>query len=352
MHDDRINQEWVTLNAVRGMVKIASKGNITKSTYDNALELGGVLYPELLGPEHSLLRRERESETTKEFRQLAEAQSIQLKTNISPLSLVLTEIDRYTTLITIAGGDKNKTDQLKRKLAKLESSRQELDIRPHSENQLIFRDAYNIERNIPEFSKGRGHRDFELPDGNFLRLRVLHPDKPEHITGADIIYERHNNATQKVSLIAIQYKIWDKDKHLYLSDPRMQAQIDKIRHLTCLNGLCDTFPDKNEYRFPFCSGFIRPTDRLQNQDQRFISTGEHLPICRIDECKSLSARGAEILEYDRIKGTSLSVDLFENLFNRGKIGSREISYQELENLYEKKSIIDCGDSVVIYAQEF
>ncbi|WP_038631457.1 hypothetical protein [Edwardsiella anguillarum] len=64
--DDRINQEWIALNAIRGMVKIASKGSMSKSTYDNALDLGGVLYPELLGPDNSLLRRERESDTTKE----------------------------------------------------------------------------------------------------------------------------------------------------------------------------------------------------------------------------------------------------------------------------------------------
>ena len=56
--ENRINQEWVALNAIRGIVKIASKGSMTKSTYDNSLDLGGVLYPELLGPETSVLKRE------------------------------------------------------------------------------------------------------------------------------------------------------------------------------------------------------------------------------------------------------------------------------------------------------
>jgi len=82
---DRINQEWVTLNAIRGMVKIASKGSISKSTYDNSLDLGGVLYPELLGPETSLLKRERESDTTKLYRKKAKLFSLQKGKEVTAL---------------------------------------------------------------------------------------------------------------------------------------------------------------------------------------------------------------------------------------------------------------------------
>ena len=67
----RIDAEWIALNAFRGLTKIASKGDMAKSTYDNALDFGGELYPELLGPESSVLRRERESDTAKEYRQKA-----------------------------------------------------------------------------------------------------------------------------------------------------------------------------------------------------------------------------------------------------------------------------------------
>ncbi len=49
---------------------------MVKSTYDNALQLGGEVYPDLLGDEVSLLKRERESDTTKEYRQKAELCSI------------------------------------------------------------------------------------------------------------------------------------------------------------------------------------------------------------------------------------------------------------------------------------
>ncbi|SIQ52719.1 hypothetical protein [Marinobacterium stanieri] len=352
--EDRINQEWVTLNAIRGMVKIASKGSMTKSTYDNSLDLGGALYPELLGPEKSVLKRERESDTTKEYRQKAELKAIKDQVEVSPLDLVFKDIEEYDSLISIAKEnkkDKKRTDQLKRKLGQLQKAKSELEIKPHSENQLIFRDAYNVERDFPELSKGHAHKDFQLPDGNYLRLRVLHPDRPEHITGADIIYERHNKNTDKVSIVVVQYKIWE-DKRLYLSDSRMKGQIEKMKRFTCDENICEQRKGENSYRFPCCSGFLRPTDKLQNVEQKFISTGEHLPICRIDECKLSGRKGGELLEYEKMKEVSLSTELFEDLFNRGKIGSKELSFEELKKLYEAASVIDSSDTVVIYAQEF
>ncbi|WP_370978763.1 hypothetical protein [Agaribacterium sp. ZY112] len=352
--EERMNQEWIALNAIRGMVKIASKGSMTKSTYDNSLDLGGALYPELLGPEVSVLKRERESDTTKEYRQKAELQSIKNNVEIKALDLVLNDIEEYESLISIAKinkDDKKRTDQLKRKLGQLQKAKTELEVKPHSENQLIFRDAYNVERNMPELSKGHAHKDFQLPDGNNLRLRVLHPDTPEHITGADIIYERHNKITDKVSIVVVQYKIWD-EKKLYLSDSRMMGQIDKMKNFTCSQNICSQNASDNTYRFPCCSGFLRPTDKLQNADQKFISSGEHLPICKIEECKSIGKKGGELLEYENMKEVSLSTELFEELFNRGKIGSKELTFDELQELYEDASVIDSNDTVVIYAQEF
>lgn len=53
-----------------------------------------------------------------------------------------------------------------------------------------------------------------------------------------------------------------------------------------------------------------------------------------------------------MKEVSLSTELFEELFNRGKIGSKELTFDELQELYEDASVIDSNDTVVIYAQEF
>ena len=56
--------------------------------------------------------------------------------------------------------------------------------------------------------------------------------------------------------------------------------------------------------------------------------------------------------YDRIRSTSLSPEMFEELFTKGKIGSRMLSYEEIEALYEKHAIESELDTVAIYAQEF
>lgn len=191
----RIDAEWIALNAFRELTKIASKGDPAKSTYDNALDLAGELYPELLGPEKSVLRRERESDTAREYRQKAQLLSIKNKEAVNPSPLLLADIEEMKELLAFAERNRDeqtRVDQLKKKLGKLVSAEREINPTSHSENQLIFRDAYNIERNMPSIEAGQGYRDFRLPDDNVLRVRVLHPDKPEHISGADIIYERHS----------------------------------------------------------------------------------------------------------------------------------------------------------------
>lgn len=351
---DRLNAEWISLNAFRGLSKIASNGDMEKSTYDNALELGGALYPELLGDDVSELKRERVSDTTKEYRQRAAYMSIRDSATVHAIDLVKTAIEEDEGLLKIAEkekGNKSRVDQLKRKLGQLYKAREELEPREHSENQLIFRDAYNVERIIPCLTKGQGYRDFRLPNDKILRLRVLHPDKIEHITGADLIYERHSLSDETVAIVAVQYKIWENRK-LYLSDERMLDQISKMNEFLCDKGVCESNSEENEYRFPCCSAFLRPTDKLQKPDQAFISTGEHLPICKIEQCASKGVRGADVLEYKNIKDISLSSEMFEFLFNKGKIGSKELSYAELEELYGKFIGDASIQRVVVYAQEF
>ena len=350
----RIDAEWVAVNAFRELAKIASKGDASKSTYDKALQLGGELYPELLGVETSLLRRERESDTAKEYRQWARLLSIRKQAEVAPLVLIRGDIDELKDLLAIAErgeGDRTRVDQLKKKLGKLVSAEREMNPVAHSENQLIFRDAYNVERGFPTLDSGHGYRDFELPDSNILRVRVLHPDKPEHVSGADIVYERHYPEEERASIVAVQYKIWEA-KTMYLSDPRMQKQLERLKTFICDNELCYQAADPDAYRFPFCAAFLRPTDKLQRANQKYFSTGEHLPICRIEECKTVTRGGATVLEYNNIKSISLSSETFEYLFNKGKIGSRSLSYPELAKLYLKYAIASSEDTVIIYAQEF
>ncbi|EAB8210249.1 hypothetical protein FGH87_24685, partial [Salmonella enterica] len=331
---DRLNAEWITLSAFRGLMKIATKGDMNKSKYDNVLAFCGDLYPELLGNDVSLLKAERESQTTREYRQKARLKSKKEGRKIDTLELVKTDLDEFESLFRIAKREKEeqkKVDQLKRRLNQLTIAYDELSFQEHSENQILNRDVYKVHRPLPSLIDGIDYKDFWLPDKNTLRLRILHPEKTEHITGADLIYEKHSS-NDEASIIAIQYKIWE-NKKLYLNDTRMNEQIDKLKTFFCKKSICDSYNSQMQYRFPCCSAFIRPTDKLQSADQKLMSTGEHLPICKIDECTSTGKRGARLLEYDNIKDISLSNESFEFLFNTGKIGSRNLTYDELTQLY-------------------
>lgn len=353
-NERRIDAEWITLNAMRGLTKIASHGDMEKSTYDNALDLGGELYPELLGPDASILKRERELDITKEYRQKSRLRSLRDGADISALELIIADIEELEGLLAIAKsekGNRQRVDQLKRRLATLIKGRKELEPKKHTENQLIFRDAYNAERELPSLASGQGYRDFELPNSKILRVRVLHPDSPEHISGADIIYERHCRESEMVSIVAVQYKIWEKRK-LYLTDPRMQDQLEKMRGFLCDKKVCESKAEDVGFRFPCCAAFLRPTDRLQKPDQKFLSCGEHIPICRIEECSSETERGAKVLEYDNMRDVSLSNETFEFLFNSGKIGSDWLEQEELYQLYQYALVNAPEDRVVVYAQEF
>jgi len=345
----RLNSEWVSVNAFREVLKIAHSGDLRKSTYDEALELGGEIYPELLDEENSLLRRERQSSITKEYIQKAKLISKRERNKIRAIDLVYKDITELESLIEL--DTKKGNEQLVKRLSLIQRAKEELELIKHSENQLIFRDAYNAERNLPTLFLGKASKTYQLSSDNKLRIRVLHPDKPEHITGADLIYEYHDKESGKVNLVFVQYKIWE-DKKLSLSDKRLKEQIDRLKSHTCSIGLCQCKENNEDFRFPFCTSFLRPTDALQRADQELISRGEHIPICKIEKVKSTGIRGGEYLEYKKIKSISISSMLFEDLFNRGKLGSRSLTIKELEELYKQSNIIDSSDTVIVYAQEY
>jgi hypothetical protein len=259
----RVDSEWVALNAFRELLKLSTKGDLSKATYDDALEFGGELYPALLGRESSLLRRVRESDTTREYRQRARLLSQKRGVAVAPLDLLHPQIEELDDLLTVAtqNKDRGRVDQIKSRLKMLRISKDELDPPPHSENQLIFRDANAVSRGLPEMYAGKGYRTFELPDANVLRVRVLHPDKPEQVTGADIIYERHSPDERQASLVVIQYKIWE-ERVLRMTDPRMQEQLAKMKAFTCDAGLCKEPSASEFFQFPHCSAFLRPTDKF------------------------------------------------------------------------------------------
>lgn len=351
-HDERVNSEWVALNAFRELLKLSTKGSVAKSTYDEALEFGGDLYPALLGHETSLLRRAKESDTARLYRQRARLKGQAEGRSIHPMELIDPEIEELEQLLAHAKAtkDKGQVDQLKNRLKTLRSTKDEIAPGPHSENQLIMRDTAAFPLGLPGMETGKGYRSFRLPDGHSLRVHLLHPDKPEHVSGADVLYERHQEGSDVASLVFVQYKIWEKQT-LALTDPRLHKQLTKLKAIACDSGLCTHESDGAPYRFPHCAAFLRPTDKLQHANQKLISSGEHLPICRIQECTKINRFGTPVLEYKSIRSTSLSGEAFEYMFTYDKLGSRPVQYGQLGDLYEKLRISADPDHLVIHAQE-
>lgn len=313
----RLDSEWVTANAVRELISLATQGDSSKSTYNRALELGAAICPDILGEDVSVIRRFRESDTAREYRQKAQAKSLKEEAEITPVDLLKADIEEYSGLLATAR-NQQRTDRLKRRLDDLKRALVEIDPERHSENQLIFRDAYNVSRDIPELKTGKAHRDFRLPDDDVLRIRVFHPDNPERITGADLVYEKHDPEKETVNLAAIQYKIWE-DKTLYLNDDRMNRQLDRMRNFFCGKDLCVAGQSDHTFRFPYCSAFLRPTDRLQSADQRLHSTGEHIPICQLETLATDGPRGGRCITYDGARSVSLSHGVFESLLGPARL---------------------------------
>ncbi len=313
------------------------------------LALGQALLPELFDPERSLLFRQQESATARRYRQLADAESIERGERVTALELVEKEIERYQRLIQTS----REHDELTRELNMLRRARGELQPRPHTEQQLILRDALRTYQDVPISGAGRDYREFALSNDRALRIRVLHPDPPEQSTGADVIYEHYWDKKGLVRLAAIQYKVWDGEV-LYQTE-RMARQLARFREVFCGNGLCrpsEQSQGKDAYRLPYCSGFLRPTDRLQASDSRFISTGYHIPVCMVARFWERTRQGGQKLTSKSFRSEAVTHRIFEELFNTNMLGSKWLTYEELEELYHQHKILEPDEHVIIHAQEF
>lgn len=347
----RLDAEWTALNAIREMLGIALKGAYTP-TYAQALDVGKVIAPQIYDTDASPLGRGREPKLVREYRQKADALSQVRGHLVSPIETLDEDIE-YQRRLAATSGDR---DQILTHLKKLESIRPYFLPRTYTENQLIIRDKYEVQRDLPKPpTEVDEAKDYETPNGRGLRIRMLHPDPPEHSTGADLIYEQYWEGKQMARIALVQYKIWN-GKTLYLSQAKsLEAQMEKMRQAFCETGLCKPYKDnvgEERYRLPYCSSFLRPTDQLQDADSRLLSRALHTPICVAFRALEETGRGNRKIESKRIRGESVSHKVFEELFNVSILGSRWLTYQEIEKLYRDHKILKPEDRIVLHAQEY
>jgi hypothetical protein len=347
----RLDAEWAALNAIREMLGIALKGR-SSPTYSQALDVGKVVAPQVFAMERSLLGRGREPQLVQEYRQKADALSQIRGEVINPLQVLDEDIAIQRRLVGTTGN----RDLIQRRLDALENVRPYFLPRPYTENQLILRDLFKVDRKLPTPAvEGDSFRDFKLSDERGLRIRMLHPDPVEHAVGADLIYEHYWDKKQMGRLALIQYKIWN-GKTLYLSQAsNVEAQMTKLRDIFCGNDLCKAFEGgarTEAYRLPYCSAFLRPTDKIQDPDTRLFSSGLHTPICVAFRMMEDTGRGSKKLDSKMIRSESVSHKVFEEMFNANLLGSKWLTYEELEKLYREHHVLEADQRIVLHAQEF
>lgn len=348
LNQERLNLETALINMIKGVFTLAKVD--TKN--EDILVLAKNIIPAIFKSKDSILGSINEPKLVKEYREIAEAKSKIENKEISPLTLLEKDIEEYQKLVKISA----EHDHLKRKLTALQSIKKYLKIEDEEyEDKIIIGDVYFVDRgtlpDAPSFlGNTRNSREFKIGNNKGLKIRMLHPDIAEHATGADLIYEYHDTKKRKIRIVVIQYKIWDNDV-IYLSHSNALKQIAKLQDSICNSGYCKS-KDIGSYRFPYCSAFFRPTEKIQKIDPKILSAGTYIPICKVAEIIEPTNQGGKKIEKKRIKSKSLSSKLFEELFCSNMIGSDWIDYSDIERFYINNSVIKKSDNIVMFCQEF
>jgi hypothetical protein len=345
--EERRNIAFQTVNAIRESVTLA-KNSTLSVTYEFAFGIIKDLNSNLYNSIIDLLISKNENEIVKYYKEEAYIRTTPEKP-VEPLDLITEELERVEKLLDEK--DSLKATYVKKRKFQLVAALEYFKPRKQSEHKSLNHDFY-LKTRYQEFNKplydGDNYKDFRINENKVLRLRMLHPDHEETILGVDLIYENFDLELERVRFAHMQYKSWD-GKSLYLSQAKnLMPQLEKMVTNVCKSGLCKG-PDENRaFRFPYCSAFLRPTNKLQKAESKLITTGLHLPIC--EALKILKEKDG-IIKKSECSDKSIKGKIFEELFIDNLAGSRWISIDELELFYEKKGILSHTNSIRIHAQE-
>lgn len=345
----KFQTEWALLNLVRELRGISNKG--ATPTYYSSIKLARQVIPEIFNEESLIVQRHHEPEMVRSYRQKAEAQTQLEGKIISPVELV---DERMTILTQQIATDIPSKDLLIKELDKLKIVRSMLLPKSVQEDYILSHDVKSMKFGVEPINIKAKSTDYKVSENRTIRVRLIHPNDGEQSMGADLIYEQYDPENKKVRFIMIQYKIWDGELLYWSQAKNLEPQLKKMEDNLCKNGFCHCDLGKNftkDYRYPFCSAFLRPTDKLQFKDSPFSSSGMHIPICRINGVTVESKDGNKILRRQNMKHTSLSHKVFEENFNYNQIGSRWMNYSEAEKLYKEHKILDESERIIVHVQE-
>lgn len=345
--EERRDVAFQTVNAIRESVTLA-KNSTLPITYEFAFDIIHDLDPKLYDAIIILLTSKNENELVKYYKEEAEALSTEEK-KIKPVDLIQDELKRLEDILEKS--NKKGTYLLKKKFG-LIAAKEYFTPRTQSEHKSLNHDFYLKSRDDyfgkPLYATD-DFKDYKISKTKLLRLRLLHPDKDEAILGVDLIYEHFDLQFNRVRFAHMQYKTWNNNTLYASATKNLVSQVEKMETHLCKSGMC-TGPEnkkRKDYRFPYCSGFLRPTSKVQNPDSKLITTGLHIPICQALKLFNTDKK----ISKENARDRSIKGHIFEELFMTNIAGSRWIDIEELEKFYEEKNITSHTNRIRVHAQE-
>jgi hypothetical protein len=350
-YQQQLDTEWIRVVVIRELLSLASR-EMDPPSYERIISICKSNFPDLFNRDQTILfSRKREDPDILEYQQKAVALSRTEEKNISPFEVLEREIKQHEDLL----GANPEADRIQIELDRRYQIRFKLKKEGYTEQQALLREVFKVDRNLPISGDGKDYREFELPHDRVLRLRLFHPDTPEHSTGTDLVYEHYSDQEKLVRIAALQFKIWN-GRTFSLSGKKLERfndQLTKLHCTFCEGKLCKIFDEsehESKYRLPYCTAFLRPTDRLQDPNTRLATKGYYIPISVFKGLWNCGKKGHFTLK--EIKNQAIPYNIFEELFNSGMLGSRWLTYTELEQLYKTHKVLDIGDRLIIHAQVY
>ena len=345
--NERRNDAFQLLCGIREAVSIAKRTQ-QAIPYKRALELVYDISPDLHKELSSLLTKANESELVKYYKQKADLISKETGKIIFAEELISNDLEEEKKLYEL-GNDAN---LIQKRIFELEAALEYFQPEDISENFILNHD-FTLQSKHPFFEKKiydtAKVKDYKLNGNRILRLSLLHPDKAERIIGSDLVYEQFDLKTNRVRFIHLQYKTWNNNV-LYFSNGNINDQIEKLDKNLCKSGYCHNESGKKyseNYRLPYCSAFLRPTNFLTKPDSTLISSGIHLPICMVNKIKQNDNK----ISSKNVIGKNIGHKVFEELFIDNIIGSNWITFDQLERFYNEKGITSETARIRVHAQE-
>lgn len=347
--EDRANIAFQTVAAVRDVINIAEKNRFTP-TYEKSLAYIKDISPSIYNDIINLLPGKNESELVKLYKEKAD--SILDKENKSQLNqkaveLLLEAIDECD--VTISRTLNNK--QTKSQKRQLKAALDYFETRELVENQLLNHDFSAAHR--PGFSlinEDFNYKDYRLNNGKTLRIYLAHLTNIETKIGVDMIYELYDLELNLVRIAHLQYKTW-KSKTLTF-DSREIKQLERLKLNNCSCNNCidppnGVYASTSLFRYPYCSAFVRPTNKVMPKGSKMKTMGDHIPLCRLNELIA----GQKEINKGTIHDISITQNNFEEGFNKFQVGSRWMPIRDLEKYYKDRKLEEIEGNVRVIAQE-